>query len=93
MQPGKGYSITYSAPSLGATPPDRAARAVRLRHGLGSGFRLGSTMEFSGYDETLNERRLAALERGAAEYLRRPSVPRCVRSGTAGGRCASMTCR
>ena len=36
------------------------------------GFRLGSTMEFSGYDERLDPVRLGALERGAAEYLREP---------------------
>jgi D-amino-acid dehydrogenase len=35
----------------------------------GSGYRLGSTMEFSGYDSSLNRRRLDALERGAREYL------------------------
>ena len=37
-----------------------------------SGFRLGSTMEFSGYDDSLNATRLAALERGAAEFLHEP---------------------
>ena len=41
----------------------------------GSGYRLGSTMEFSGFDDTLNTRRLAALERGAAEYLHQPVGP------------------
>jgi len=35
----------------------------------GSGFRLGSTMEFSGYDSSLNRTRLDALVRGAHEYL------------------------
>ena len=34
-----------------------------------SGYRLGSTMEFSGYDQSLNRRRLDALERAAREYL------------------------
>jgi D-amino-acid dehydrogenase len=38
----------------------------------GSGYRLGSTMEFSGFDDSLNARRLAALERGAREYLHEP---------------------
>jgi len=37
-----------------------------------SGYRLGSTMEFSGYDESLNRRRLDLLKRGAAHYLREP---------------------
>jgi len=40
-----------------------------------SGFRLGSTMELSGYDTRLNRRRLDALERGAAEYLHIPTGP------------------
>ena len=37
--------------------------------------RRGSTMEFSGYDSTLNERRLGALERGARKYLHYPVGP------------------
>jgi D-amino-acid dehydrogenase len=41
----------------------------------GDGYRLGSTMEFSGYDDRLDPRRLAALERGAREYLREPVGP------------------
>jgi len=72
IQPGKGYSITYSRPSL---VPQRAMvlkdRQVCVTV-WDSGFRLGSTMEFSGYDESLNATRLAALERGASEYLHEP---------------------
>ena len=75
MQPGKGYSITYSAPSLVPKRPIVLRERSVCVTAWGSGFRLGSTMEFSGYDDTLNERRLAALERGAAEYLRRPVGP------------------
>jgi D-amino-acid dehydrogenase len=75
IQPGKGYSITYDRP---ATPPRRPLvlweRSVCVT-AWDSGFRLGSTMEFSGYDASLNRRRLAALERGAAEYLREPVGP------------------
>lgn len=72
IQPGKGYSITYSP------PPRVPRRPLILRErsvcvtAWGSGYRLGSTMEFSGYDNRLNERRLAALERAAAEYLHDP---------------------
>ena len=40
-----------------------------------SGYRLGSTMEFSGYDTSLNEQRLGALERGARKYLHHPVGP------------------
>lgn len=72
IQPGKGYSITYSRPSL----VPRRAMVLKDRQVCvtvwDSGFRLGSTMEFSGYDETLNETRLAALELGASEYLHEP---------------------
>jgi D-amino-acid dehydrogenase len=72
IQPGKGYSITYDRP---ATVPKRPLvlfeRSVCVT-AWDSGFRLGSTMEFSGYDASLNRRRLDALERGSAEYLREP---------------------
>jgi D-amino-acid dehydrogenase len=37
-----------------------------------TGYRLGSTMEFSGYDGTLNRRRLKLLTEGARRYLREP---------------------
>jgi Glycine/D-amino acid oxidases (deaminating) len=76
MQPGKGYSITY-------TRPARAPRhALVLREAQvcvttwASGYRLGSTMEFSGYAEGLNRARLDALRRGAADGLHEPEGPR-----------------
>lgn len=75
MQPGKGYSITY------ARPPVVPRRPLILRDrsvcvtAWDDGFRLGSTMEFSGYDDTLNARRLDALERGAREFLHVPVGP------------------
>ncbi|HEY2347072.1 MAG TPA: FAD-dependent oxidoreductase [Xanthomonadaceae bacterium] len=72
VQPGKGYSITFDAQRL---PPRRplvlSERSVCVTS-WGSGFRLGSTMEFSGYDASLNRRRLDALVRAAGEYLRDP---------------------
>jgi len=72
IQPGKGYSITYSRPLVVPKRPmvlkDRSVCVTVWD----SGFRLGSTMEFSGYDTSLNGIRLAALERGAAEYLHQP---------------------
>jgi D-amino-acid dehydrogenase len=75
IQPGKGYSITYS-------PPSRMPRVpmVLREHSVcvtawASGFRLGSTMEFSGYDDSLNPVRLQALERAAALYLHEPVGP------------------
>lgn len=69
MQPGKGYSITYDRPSrVPRRPLTLQERSVCVSAWPG-GYRLGSTMEFSGYDASLNRRRLEALERGAREYL------------------------
>ncbi len=72
VQPGKGYSITYSRPALcPKTPLVLKERSVCVT-AWDDGYRLGSTMEFSGFDDSLNARRLAALERGAREYLIEP---------------------
>ncbi len=75
IQPGKGYSMTYSAPAVVPKRPLTLREVSVCVTAWGSGFRLGSTMEFSGYDTTLNERRLGALERGARKYLHHPVGP------------------
>lgn len=72
VQPGKGYSITYTLPAiLPKTPLVLTERSVCVT-AWSNGYRLGSTMEFSGFDDKLNAKRLAALERGAHEYLQEP---------------------
>jgi len=70
IQPGKGYSITYAARDEAPRRPLVLKERSVCVTAWQSGFRLGSTMEFSGYDASLNRRRLDALERGASEYLR-----------------------
>ncbi len=69
IQPGKGYSMTWAAQAEAPRQPlilkDRSVCVTAWA----DGFRLGSTMEFAGYDDSLNPVRLAALRRGAAEYL------------------------
>ena len=72
VQPGKGYSITYSRPTLVPRRPLSLRDRSVCVTAWGSGFRLGSTMEFSGYDTSLNETRLGMLERAAREYLHEP---------------------
>lgn len=72
MQPGKGYSITYSRPARVPSRPVVLKERQVCVTAWSDGFRLGSTMEFAGFDDTLNPRRLGALERGAAEYLHEP---------------------
>jgi len=75
IQPGKGYSITYTRPAnCPRIPLVLKERSVCVT-AWSSGYRLGSTMEFAGYDTSLNRARLDALKRAAAEYLRDPEGP------------------
>lgn len=73
VQPGKGYSITYETSLNAQTLPlflkERAVCVTPLQ----TGFRLGSTMEFAGYDSAPNPTRLRALVRGAQEYFTFPA--------------------
>ena len=72
IQPGKGYSITMPRPSL---CPRRLLIFEEHRVAvtpLRSGYRLGSTMEFAGYDATLDRRRLDLLRDAARRYLQEP---------------------
>lgn len=78
IQPGKGYSITYTRPTLCPRIPLTLKEPSVCVTAWGSGYRLGSTMEFAGYDTTLNRTRLGALRRGAAEFLHEPEGPAIV---------------
>lgn len=76
IQPGKGYSVTMARPArcprypmlfpeqkVGVTPFD-------------DGYRLGSMMEFCGYDSSIPPRRIEQLRRGAERYLLDPHTDR-----------------
>ncbi|MBL8296913.1 MAG: FAD-dependent oxidoreductase [Rhodanobacteraceae bacterium] len=76
LQPGKGYSITYERPALAPRIPLVLKEDSVCVTAWDDGYRLGSTMEFAGYDSSLNRLRLDALRRGAARYLREPEGPR-----------------
>lgn len=74
IQPGKGYSITMPRPARCPSFPmifeeDRVA-VTPFR----SGYRLGSTMEFAGYDASLDPRRLDLLTNAARTYLHEPGA-------------------
>lgn len=72
IQPGKGYSITMPRPAkCPSTPLIFEEHRVAVTPWQ-SGYRLGSTMEFAGYDSTLNRKRLELLKTGAAHYLQEP---------------------
>jgi D-amino-acid dehydrogenase len=72
IQPGKGYSLTMPRPARCPTRPmlfeEHRVAVTPMR----SGYRLGSTMEFAGYDRTLDPRRLELLREGARHYLHEP---------------------
>jgi D-amino-acid dehydrogenase len=72
IEPGKGYSITMPHPAICPNIP-----MLFPEHRVGvtpmkSGYRLGSIMEFAGYDESISTKRLALLTDGAAHYLQTP---------------------
>ena len=75
IQPGKGYSITMPRPAACPTRPMIFEEHKVAITPFKSGYRIGSTMEFAGYDTTLNRKRLDALKRGAAHYLTDPYGP------------------
>jgi D-amino-acid dehydrogenase len=72
IQPGKGYSITMPRPKICPKHPLIFEETRVAVTPFVSGYRLGSTMEFAGYDGTLNRRRLALLKSGADPYLHEP---------------------
>jgi D-amino-acid dehydrogenase len=75
IQPGKGYSITYVRPVLCPRQPLTLKEAGVCVTTWADGYRLGSTMEFGGYDTRLNRRRLDAIRAAARRYLRDPEGP------------------
>jgi D-amino-acid dehydrogenase len=68
MQPGKGYSFLLRPklmPRHGILFADIHAGATPL----GDRVRIGGTMEFSGYDLSIDERRIGNLFRHARDYV------------------------
>jgi D-amino-acid dehydrogenase len=72
VQPGKGYSITMARPTRCPKYLLHLSDDSVVVTPMESGYRLGSTMEFSGYDPSLNRHRLNRLVEGAAKYLHGP---------------------
>ena len=72
IQPGKGYSVTMARPD-----PCPQYPMLFPEHKVGvspfeSGYRLGSMMEFSGYDTSIPDRRIRQLRESAKPYLVAP---------------------
>lgn len=72
VAPGKGYSITMERPGICPTYPCVLYEKNMLATPWKSAYRLGGTMEFSGYSSSLNKRRIHKLVTGAKAYLKTP---------------------
>jgi len=74
IEPGKGYSITMRRPDLSPRFPmifeDHHVAITPFQEG----YRVGSTMEFTGFDRSLNPARLKLLTDAAQLYLHDPIV-------------------
>jgi len=74
IQPGKGYSLTMPRPARSPRYSmifEEHRVAITPLH---SAYRIGSTMEFAGFDERLNPDRLRLLREAAALYLHEPTA-------------------
>ncbi len=72
IQPGKGYSLTMNRPDICPATPMIFPECKVAVTPMDTGYRLGSTMQFAGYDQSMDESRLELLKQGAADYLKQP---------------------
>jgi len=72
IQPGKGYSITMPRPEPCPSIPLLFVQHKVAATPMMTGYRLGSMMEFNGYDTRIKPRRLRLLRRAAEQYLAAP---------------------
>jgi D-amino-acid dehydrogenase len=73
IQPGKGYSVTTSRPARCPAIPlifeEHRVAVTPMR----SGYRLGSMMEFVGFDDSVRPERIGYLKEAASLYLHKPA--------------------
>jgi len=72
IQPGKGYSLTTSRPAKCPVLPMILEQHRVAVTPMESGYRLGSMMEFVGYDESISPKRIAYLKHAAGHYMHEP---------------------
>ncbi len=72
IQPGKGYSVTTTKPTVVPKIPMILEEHSVAVTPFADGYRIGSTMEFAGYDRSINQRRVNLLRTGAKVYLNHP---------------------
>jgi len=69
IQPGKGYSLTMPAPAAMPKIPIIFEDTHVAITPMANKYRIGSTMEFVGYNTSINPRRLQLLTESAKRYL------------------------
>lgn len=74
IQPGKGYSITMARPAKCPKYPMLLEEAHVGITPFNDGYRIGSTMELSGYNSEMDRTRLNYLREGATQYLVEPTA-------------------
>ena len=72
IQPGKGYSVTTARPITCPKLPMIFEEHRVAVTPMQSGYRLGSMMEFVGYDDTIAPKRIDYLRQAAGLYLHDP---------------------
>jgi len=72
VQPGKGYTLTMPRPALCLHIPCYMFETNVVATPWKDAYRLGGTMEFSGYGLSINRRRVARIKESAARYLKEP---------------------
>lgn len=72
IQPGKGYSITMPRPKNCPRYPMILEDEKVAITPMQSGYRIGSTMQFAGYDSNIDPKRLSILKTGSKKYMREP---------------------
>ncbi len=72
IQPGKGYSLTMPTPERMPKIPLIFQSSHVAVTPMDTKYRVGSTMEFVGYDTSIHPKRLNLLKEGAKKYLHDP---------------------
>jgi len=72
LQPGKGYSITMTIPPMCPNIPCYLYEQSVVATPWKSGLRLGGTLEFSGFNSIIYQKRIQNLKTAARDYLKTP---------------------
>lgn len=87
VEPGKGYSLTMARPKACPSHPMLLPEEKVGVSPFKQGYRLGSLMEFAGYDSSSPAHRIDQLRHSAEHYLVEPHIQKqSLAPGTAGDR-------